>query len=130
LRMIKAEKTLEKCVFLLGNSAQTLHPVAAQGFNYAIYETAELAEEIINKTQQQKICCPADLQRVILRTQKQKAASTLVSHQLIKVFSHESFLANVLIQTGMIGLDIAPAVKKKFMSGLLGKIGSVPRLLM
>ena len=42
LRMVCAEKYNKEGVLLLGNASHTLHPIAAQGFNLALYEVAVL----------------------------------------------------------------------------------------
>ena len=49
LRMLRAEKAVEQNVLLLGNALHTLHPIAAQGFNLALYEVAALADGIKNR---------------------------------------------------------------------------------
>ena len=130
LRMLRAEKSVEQCVFLLGNSAHTLHPIAAQGFNLALYEVAVLVEAIMERIAGHESFSAADLQHIVAQTQKQQATSIGVSHRLSKLFSSSSPFVSVALQLGMMGLDIATPLKKKFIEEIMGRTGRVPRLLL
>ncbi len=130
LQMVRAEKMVDGCVFLLGNAAHTLHPIAAQGFNLALYEVATLAEGILEKVRQQEEVTAADLQKMSEKTQKQQAASIGMSHRLSRLFSADSLLVNLLLQMGMVFFDVATPVKKRFIKGMIGRMGRVPSLLM
>lgn len=130
LRMVRAEKAVEKSVFLLGNSAHTLSPIAAQGFNLALYEVALLAESILEKVKLKRVFNGVDLQEISDQTQKQQAVSIGVSHRLSSLFSSELPLMGLATQLGMIGLDVVTPVKKRFIRGMLGRTGRVPSLLL
>lgn len=121
LTMVRAEKAIAGCVYLLGNSAHTLHPIAAQGFNLALYEVATLVQGIKDKT---------DLQTIWKKTQKRQAGSIGVSHRLSQLFMDDSLAKNLVAQVGMLGLDIASPIKKKFLQGMLGRSGEIPDLLL
>ncbi|VVC76846.1 2-octaprenyl-6-methoxyphenol hydroxylase [Aquicella siphonis] len=130
LRLVRAEKMVEQNVFLLGNSAHTLHPIAAQGFNLAVYEVAVLAEAILEKLQNQKCFTKEDLPEISALIQKQQATSIGVSHRLSTLFSTDSFLGGWPLQLGMMGLDMIMPVKKKFIEAIMGRTGRVPGLLL
>lgn len=121
LRMVRAEKAIEGNVLLLGNAAHTLHPIAAQGFNLALYEVAALVQGIIDKT---------DLTKVIESVQKQQTTSINVSHYLPQVFSQETKWLNLFSSVGMVGFDLATPLKKRFMTSMMGRAGTVPPLLL
>ncbi|MFZ2314185.1 MAG: FAD-dependent monooxygenase [Gammaproteobacteria bacterium] len=127
LKMVQAEKAVEGNVFLLGNAAHTLHPIAAQGFNLALYEVAILVETILAKRDE---IHAADLQRVSEKIKKQQKTSIGVSHRISQVFASKSRLAAIATQLGMMGLDIATPLKRHFISGIMGRSGRVPRLLL
>ncbi len=129
LRMVKAENAYAGCVYLLGNSAHTLHPIAAQGFNLAIHETAMLAEYIQERLAEKKTLSAIDLQSFHAKTLRRQAVSMGVSHRLSQLFSSESMLAELAAQIGMLSLDLLAPVKKRFVREMLGKTGDVPRLL-
>lgn len=130
LRMVRAEKAVVQSVFLLGNSAHTLHPIAAQGFNLALYEVAALAEKIIEKTTQREPLTALDLENISAQTLKQQAMSIGVSHRLPGFFTNQSTLMGLAVQVGMMGLDIATPIKKRFIKSMMGRTGRVPSLLL
>jgi 2-octaprenyl-6-methoxyphenol hydroxylase len=116
LRRVCAEKAVDQCVFLLGNSAHTLHPIAAQGFNLALYEVAMLVENIVAK----RTLKTADLHDISQQIQKHQSASMGVSHRLTQIFSDHSVVSGLATQLGMIGLNAAIPLKKRFMRTMLG----------
>lgn len=130
LRMVRAEKAVEQSVFLLGNSAHTLHPIAAQGFNLALYEVAALAEGIMEKAAKHASFTALDLENISAQTLKQQAMSIGVSHRLSHFFANNSRLLGLAVQLGMISLDISTPIKRKFIAGMMGRKGRVPSLLL
>lgn len=130
LRMVRAKKSIEGNVFLLGNSAHTLHPIAAQGFNLALYEVATLVEGIMEKSKQEKKISMHDLEKIHAQTEHQQAKSIGLSHRLTRVFAKKSFLMGPLLSLSMMGLNSFPPLKKYFLKQMMGKTGRVPRLLM
>lgn len=130
LKRVSAEKNVEKNIFLLGNAAHTLHPIAAQGFNLAIYEVALLADGIKAKRMAKQPFNAVDLQQISEQAEKQQAISMGLSHRLSRAFSHHSLLFTLALQIGMMGFDMMPPVKKLFIKKMMGKTGSVPRLLL
>lgn len=119
LRMVRAEKTFDQCVFLLGNSAHTLHPIAAQGFNLALYEVARLVAKIEEKQSQQNSFTSLDLQEISELVQPQQALSIGVSHRLANLFKSHSPILHSFLQLGMIGMDILTPIKKMFMEKII-----------
>lgn len=130
LRMVRAEKVVEQSVLLLGNSAHSLHPIAAQGFNLALYEVAVLVESIVEKMHRHESLTTIDLQKITERIQSKQAISIGMSHRLAQLFSKDSFFKNIFLQLGMIGLDVAIPIKKQFIKTVIGRTGQVPRLLL
>jgi 2-octaprenyl-6-methoxyphenol hydroxylase len=130
LQMMRAERTHDQCVLLLGNSAHTLHPIAAQGFNLALYEAAVLVEGILAKLNRCELVNTADLQAMLDDARQQQSVSVGVSHWLSQIFSYDSLPVNILISLGMTGFNVVTPIKKKFMSLMTGRSGRVPSLLM
>lgn len=116
LKQVKTKEYSHKYVFLLGNAAHTLHPIAAQGFNLALYEVAVLIDQITqNKT---------------LNVNQQQQIALAVSHHLAQLFTKDSLFSQLAIHLGMAGLDLIKPAKRKFLNSLMGKSGSVPPLLL
>lgn len=130
LRMVRAKKTVAENVFLLGNSAHTLHPIAAQGFNLALYEVAVLVENIMEKAALSRPLSIHDLEKMSAQIENQKAASIGLSHRLTQLFGSQSVLLGALLSLSMVGFNLLPPIKKRFIKTMLGKTGRVPRLLM
>lgn len=130
LNMVRAHKMVKESVMLLGNAAQTLHPIAAQGFNLAVYEVATLAEAMLAKNKQGLVFDAKDLLAVSQRLHTQKQTSTDFSHYLANAFLESHSFKNAALQCGMVGLDLLPPLKKKLLQKLLGRSGRTPQLLL
>ena len=130
LQMMRAERTHDRCVLLLGNSAHTLHPIAAQGFNLALYEAAVLVEGMLKKLNSCESVTATDLHAILEQSRQQQSVSVSVSHWLAQIFSYDSAPANLLLSLGMTGFNAVTPLKKKFTSVMTGRSGRVPSLLM
>jgi len=125
LKMLKTNHYREKSVLLLGNAAHTLHPVAGQGLNLALYEVACLAEAINDNQPSLTIDI---LEQSLQRAHQQQTASTNLSHYLASFFEKNSIFMKFAQQLGMIGLDSIPFAKRRFIQQMTGKTGRVPKL--
>lgn len=103
---------------LLGNAAQTLHPVAGQGLNLGLRDAWELAECILAAQ-------PADLGGKELlsayarRRQLDRAGGILLTDALVKVFSNDRLALRWLRGCGLTFLDSLPPAKRAFMQQTL-----------
>lgn len=130
LRTVRANKAVEGRVLLLGNAAHTLHPIAAQGFNLALYEVATLVEELQDHWHSNDDAIESLLLKLHEKTKTQQKVSLGVSKQLSQLFSHPSAMQQIGLSLGMVGLDMLPPLKQKFINGMMGRLSHVPRLLM
>lgn len=130
LQMMRAERTHDRCVLLLGNSAHTLHPIAAQGFNLALYEAAVLVEGMLEKLDRCESVSAADLHAILLKSRQQLMVSVNVSHWLSQLFTKDSAPANLALSLGMAGFNAATPIKNTFIRMMTGRSGRVPSLLM
>lgn len=130
LRQIQAEKSVDQHVFLLGNALHALHPIAAQGLNLALYETAVLVDGIKAKLKQGQSIQANDLLAMSDRLQMQQSISSGVSHRLSQWFGTSSVLKQAALQWGMVGFDLITPLKRKFMSAMLARSQQVPSLLL
>jgi 2-octaprenyl-6-methoxyphenol hydroxylase len=130
LRQMKAEKAVDQHVFLLGNALHALHPIAAQGLNLALYETAVLVDGIRERIKLGEAIHAADLLAMSDVLQTQQSISMGVSHRLSQWFGTSSVLKQMALQWGMVGFDLITPLKRKFMSAMLARSQHVPRLLL
>lgn len=130
LQLLCAKSAHEKCVLLLGNAAHTVHPIAAQGFNLALYEAAVLAEGIQASSLRGESITAAALLTMLNHSKMQQKISVKVSHYLAQLFSSQSSLASLLLSAGMTGFNLATPLKNKFINVMTGRAGRVPALLL
>lgn len=130
LQMVRAQKIHDGSVLLLGNSAHTLHPIAAQGFNLALFEVATLIDGINERLAQCQTLACHDLFNMLEQARQQQTVSMNVSHWLTQLFSRDTLPVNCLLSLGMTGFDMLTPLKKKFIGLMTGRAGRVPSLLM
>ncbi|MEK7769301.1 MAG: FAD-dependent monooxygenase [Pseudomonadota bacterium] len=95
---------------LVGNAAQTLHPVAGQGFNLGLRDAWELADEVIASAAETGT--PAMLARYRHRRQMDSGAGRVFTDSLVKLFSNDDPLLRMLRSLGLSALDCLPPVKR------------------
>lgn len=130
LRLVRAKKAVDRHVFLLGNALHTVHPIAAQGFNLALYEVATLVEGMVQRLKERAALTVADLVALSQETEKQQQSSIQVSHHLAELFATERIWQQQGLGIGMAIFDLCSPLKKYFLNRLLGRAGKTPRLLM
>jgi 2-octaprenyl-6-methoxyphenol hydroxylase len=117
LKMIKAKYQHQQHVYLIGNAAHTIHPIAAQGLNLALYEVAVVATALLEKNLS-----------LMDELEKPRFSETL-SHRLTELFSSDLFVVNQFRQAGLVGLDVMSGLKKRFATKAIGRSGFIPTLL-
>lgn len=122
LYMQQAQQQRKQNVLLIGNAAHTLHPIAAQGLNLALYEVAILTEYFL--AQKSLTRCLRNLPFEYL----QQNFRLFLSHGLTELFSKDLLPLNIARQVGMIGFDQCILLKKYFANHTMGKSRYVPRL--
>ena len=99
-------------VISIGNAAQTLHPVAGQGFNLGLRDAWELAQ-ILRAISPQALTNPdttATLRRFRASRRVDRGATIAATHGLVRLFSNDFISASVARGAGMTLLGcIAPA---------------------
>jgi len=109
-------------IVLIGNAAQTLHPVAGQGFNLGLRDAWELAREII--TMPSDAGAPIMLSKYRHKRQIDSGAGRMFTDSLVKLFSNDDLLLQGIRSMGLSALDCLPPAKrfvtKRMMFGLRG----------
>lgn len=129
LRMKRALRAVTQQVFLLGNALHTLHPIAAQGFNLALYEVACLVDGILQSQASGLPLTASALAAISQQSEQQQRVSATVSDQLARLFLKPLPGLSVLAGLGMAGLDCLPSLKKQFTTMMIGHAGTPPALL-
>jgi 2-octaprenyl-6-methoxyphenol hydroxylase len=96
---------------LIGNAAQTLHPVAGQGFNLGLRDAWELAQQIL-RTTPETLGSPSMLANYRQARNLDRTAATRFTDSLVRLFSNELPIVNSVRSASLSMLDCLPLMKK------------------
>jgi 2-octaprenyl-6-methoxyphenol hydroxylase len=105
------EQTPMHHVVLLGNAAQTLHPVAGQGFNMGLRDAWELAQEILD-ARPEELGSEAMLAAYRSHRRTDREAGIRFTDGLVRLFSNDLPLVSTGRAAALTALDCLPFVKK------------------
>ena len=111
-------------LLLMGNAAQTIHPIGAQGFNLGLRDALTLAELLDGGDPGS-----AALIAAYVEARRDDRERTLAfSDGLARLTANESFSTHVLRSGGLLALANAPGLSASLVSGAMGFRGRVPAL--
>jgi 2-octaprenyl-6-methoxyphenol hydroxylase len=94
----------------LGNAAQTLHPVAGQGYNLGVRDCLTLVDSLATLRGD----LPAALQRHAQRRAADRAVIGAVTRWLPPLFATRFAPLSLLRSAGLVALDLAPAARRQW----------------
>ena len=103
---------------VLGNAAQTLHPVAGQGFNLGLRDSWELSEIILCSTAQQ-LGTSEMLRAYRARRRLDRYGGIFFTDTLLTVFASDSALFRAARGFGLAALDALPKAKRFLMRRMI-----------
>jgi 2-octaprenyl-6-methoxyphenol hydroxylase len=108
---------------LLGNAAQTLHPVAGQGFNMGLRDAWELAQEILDATPE-SLGTEAMLAAYRSQRRTDREMGICFTDGLVRLFSNDLPVLSTGRAAALTALDCLPFAKKfvakRMMFGTIG----------
>jgi len=110
LTLTQAEQLTTTRTVLIGNAAQTLHPVAGQGLNLGLRDIAQLVELIAD--QRYVLGGSEMLRHYAEQRQPDRKAVIQYTDALIKLFSNDSILLGHVRGAGLMATDRLPLLKK------------------
>jgi 2-octaprenyl-6-methoxyphenol hydroxylase len=122
---VVAERTVAARAVLLGNAAQTIHPIGAQGFNLGLRDALTLAELI---EQSQDPGASALLDTYAERRREDRQRTLEFSDGLARITGNASPLARPLRSLGLLAADNSTALQSMLVGGAMGFRGNVPAL--
>lgn len=125
LRLV-AQRTVDARAVLVGNAAQTVHPVGAQGFNLGLRDALTLAElvgEGRDDPGSERL-----LAEYARRRADDRARTLAFSDGLAKLTANPAPLLRPLRSLGLVALDRMPTLQAWLVGGALGYRGDVPAL--
>ena len=132
LSLTRSDEYVAERLAIVGNAAQTLHPIAGQGFNLGLRDAVSLAEVLADGLAQSTGEFDAGDGMWLQRYREWRAAdrSNIVrfTDGLVRVFSQPLGPIKLLRNAGMLAFDLMPAAKDALSQLSLGAAGRVPRL--
>jgi 2-octaprenyl-6-methoxyphenol hydroxylase len=128
LMRVMSERLTAPRVLFAGNAAQSLHPVAAQGFNLGLRDVATVAELLSDPAfVGSDPGADAVLQEYAQRRQRDRARVADFTDQLVRLFSNRIPGLRGLRHLGLLALDLAPGVREAVLWQNLGFGGRAPQ---
>ncbi len=125
LKLTRADAAVAERTVLIGNAAQTLHPVAGQGFNLALRDVAALAELVAEGGDPG---AAALLDRFAQDRAADRRGVTRFTDGLIRMFGDTRAPVRLLRNAGLLLFDLLPPAKSALARVSLGFGGRTPRL--
>ena len=103
---------------LLGNAAQTLHPIAGQGFNLGLRDAWELAATLL-RYREADPGSPALLDRYRSTRRLDRIGGIALTDSLVRFFSNDFPPLRAARGAGLVLLDVVPPAKRAFMQRMI-----------
>ncbi|BES86398.1 2-octaprenyl-6-methoxyphenyl hydroxylase [Pectobacterium araliae] len=121
LRLLTANQHISHRLALVGNAAQTLHPIAGQGFNLGIRDVMSLAETVVDAAKnQQDIGQYSVLSRYQQRREPDQHATVTITDGLVRLFANRYTALAVSRNLGLIAMNNLPLMRDAFARRTLG----------
>jgi 2-octaprenyl-6-methoxyphenol hydroxylase len=125
-----ARSFIAERIALVGDAAHVIHPIAGQGLNMGLRDSAALAEVLVDAARLGLDPGAAD---VLERYQRWRRFDTmtmgLATDGLNRLFSNRSAALRVVRDIGLGLVDRVPNLKRLFICEAAGLVGDVPKLL-
>lgn len=105
---------------IVGNAAQTLHPIAGQGFNLGIRDVATLAEEIAASAHDPGAY--RVLSQFKNRRERDREATISLTSSLVHIFSNDYLAMRIGRNLGLAAMDNLSALKAPLLARTLGLV--------
>ena len=112
---VAKQRVLPRLV-LLGNSAQTVHPVSAQGLNLGLRDVQTLSRVLATQTDLKTSC---NLESYDLMRNKDSSFVIGLTHNLVNFLEYKSSFVNHLRGAGIIGLSNIPKLQNILANSLI-----------
>jgi 2-octaprenyl-6-methoxyphenol hydroxylase len=129
IRRVLADRLTAPRAVLVGNAAQTIHPIGAQGFNLGLRDALALAELLREAAAGGTDPGGADLlARYAARRAADRDATTAFSDDLVHLMGHDFLPLRLLRSFGFHVLERSAPLKRRFALRGMGFRGDVPDL--
>lgn len=128
---VLAQRTVAPRAVLIGNAAQTIHPIGAQGFNLGLRDALTLAEVIAEaRADDARADCgaPALLDAYAARRRDDRERTVRFSDGLARLTANDAPLLRPLRSLGLFAVDRMASAQAYLVGGAMGYRGDVPAL--
>jgi 2-octaprenyl-6-methoxyphenol hydroxylase len=124
-----AQRLVAPHAVLVGNAAQSLHPIGAQGFNLGLRDALTLVECIeAAHARGENLGSEAMLAEYAQRRREDRERTIAFSDGLARLTSNPSSLVSTLRSLGLFALDHDAALRAQVVAGAMGYRGDPPQL--
>ena len=123
---VRGSRTIAARAVLVGNAAQTLHPIGAQGFNLGLRDALTLAELI--EVDDGDAGADTLLAAYASRREQDRTRTLAFSDGIAKLTADRAPLLRPLRSAGLLALDRLPSAQAWLVGGAMGYRGDVPKL--
>ena len=128
LQRVQAMRLTAARAVLVGNAAQTLHPIGAQGFNLGLRDALTLAELLIERSGAGDPGAVDLLDEYGRRRREDRDGTIAMSDGLVRLTANDAAPLKLLRSFGLIALDRIPALQAAVVRRGMGFRGHVPQL--
>ena len=125
LKRVQAQRLIAPRAVLIGNAAQTLHPIAAQGFNLGLRDALTLAERLCDADDPGAISLLSDY---AVRRRADREGTIAMSDGLARWTGNDSPPLKFLRSLGLLAMDRIDPLQSALVSRGMGFRGVVPEL--
>ena len=128
ITQVIAERIVSRRTVLMGNAAQTIHPIGAQGFNLGLRDALSLADVLVAAGADVDPGSNAVLQAYQLSRREDRERTLAFSDGLARATGNASLPMHLLRSIGLLALANVPGLSAPLVSGAMGFRGNVPAL--
>ena len=122
---VVAQRLVADRAVVLGNAAQTIHPIGAQGFNLGLRDALTLAEEIARGDDPG---ATSRLAAYAARRREDRERTLAFSDGLARLTANPSPLLKPVRSAGLVAMEAQPSLQALLVGGAMGFRGDVPAL--
>ncbi|KDM92644.1 2-octaprenyl-6-methoxyphenyl hydroxylase [Photobacterium galatheae] len=123
LSLRQAERRISHRFAVVGNAAQTLHPIAGQGFNLGLRDVMTLAEEIVAGVQRgDEAGSMAVLSRFRQRREGDQAATIAMTTGLVTLFANEHWPMVAGRNAALMAMNAMDVLKAPLVKRAMGQV--------